>query len=128
MFWKKNNNDYVLKLKQDRNLRWIVESLRVPANSEEEFYDDLKRIKYIKRLFKRFIETGELRERLLLNHFIVLNNMFGADAAITLLLFKIEKEHWPLLKTFLVYLNMLRENELMDVEVNNDILKILEAL
>ena len=93
-----------------------------------EFQDDLNRIKYIKRLFKRYVETGELRERLLLNHFIVLNNMFGADAAITLLLFKIEKEHWPLLKSFLVYLNMLKENELLDVETNEEILKVLKAL
>jgi|TARA_R100000742_G_C4187930_1_gene20929 hypothetical protein len=44
MFWKKNNNDYVLKLKQDRNLRWIVESLRVPANSEEELIQKVKDI------------------------------------------------------------------------------------
>ena len=98
------------------------------AGGEQEFYDDLKRIKYIKRLFKRYVETGELRERLLLNHFIVLNNMFGADAAITLLLFKIEKKHWPLLKSFLVYLNMLKENELLDVETNEEILKVLKAL
>lgn len=98
------------------------------AGGEEEFHDDLKRIKYIKRLFKRYSETQELRERLLLNHFIVLKNMFGADAAITLLLFKIEKEHWSLLKTFLVYLNMLKENELSDIEVDDNVLTKLEAL
>ena len=60
----------------------------------EEFYDDMKRFKYIKRLFRKYKETGELKERLLLNHIIVLYNLFGADAASTLLFFKIELEYW----------------------------------
>lgn len=98
------------------------------AGGEDEFYDDLKRIKYIKRLFKRYSETSELRERLLLNHFIVLNNMFGSSAAITMLLFKIEKEHWNLLKSFLIYLNMLKENELKNVNTNKNVLEKLERL
>tara|TARA_Y100000114_G_scaffold70136_1_gene64194 strand:- start:1668 stop:2030 length:363 start_codon:yes stop_codon:yes gene_type:complete len=95
---------------------------------EQEFFDDLKRIKYIKRLFKRYLDTGELRERLLLNHFIVLKNMFGADAAITLLLFKIEREYWSLLKTFLVFLNMLKDGELSDIEINDTVLNKLKEI
>ena len=84
--------------------------------------------KYIKRLFKRYLDTGELRERLLLNHFIVLKNMFGADAAITLLLFKIEREYWSLLKTFLVFLNMLKDGELLDIGINDTVLNKLKEI
>ena len=62
------------------------------CEGELEFHDDLKRFKYIKRLFKKYVDTKVLKERLLLNHFIVLKNVFGTDASITLLLYKIERE------------------------------------
>ena len=77
-----------------------------------EFYSDMKRFKYIKRLFRKYKESGELKERLLLNHIIVLNNMFGADAASTLLFFKLEQEYWAALKSFLAFLNIMPENDL----------------
>lgn len=70
-----------------------------------EFYDDLKRIKYIKRLFGRYVASGEIKERLVLNHIIILYNVFGVQAATKLLFFKVDKKFWPQLKTFLVYLN-----------------------
>ena len=66
--------------------------------------------------------------KLLLNHIIVLNNVFGADAASTLLLFKIEPEYWPQLKSFLQFLNMLPENELKDIHDDTKIKKVLESL
>ena len=96
--------------------------------SSEDFYEDLKRIKYIKRLVNRYIGYSELSERLILNHIIVLNNVFGPDAASTLLLFKIEPEHWPQLKSFLVYLGMLPENELLNIIDDKKISKVLEEL
>jgi len=70
----------------------------------EEFYDDLKRFKYLKRLFSRYIEKGELKERLILNHVITLYNVFRHDAATRMLFFKIDEEHWHILKTFLLFL------------------------
>ena len=70
----------------------------------EEFYDDLKRFKYLKRLFSRYVEKGELKERLILNHVITLYNVFRHDAATRMLFFKIEEEHWHILKTFLLFL------------------------
>ena len=76
------------------------------ADGEEEFQDDLKRFKYLKRLLKKYHEGGDLKERLILNHIIVLSNVFGVEGAVTLLLFKIEPEYWSELKTFLLYLNM----------------------
>ena len=69
-----------------------------------DLQEDLKRFKYIKRLFKRYSKTGILTERLILNHIIVLYNVFGS-AATKLLFYKIEEEFWSQLKTFLVYLN-----------------------
>lgn len=74
--------------------------------TKDDFYEDLKRFKYIKRLFKRYIKTGQLKSHLLLNHFIILFNVFG-EAAVPLLFFKIEKVYWPILKTFLLYLDRL---------------------
>ena len=70
----------------------------------EEYYDDIKRIKYIKRLFNRYENTGDLKERLILNHVIVLYNVFGGEPANRILFFKIEKNFWPILKTFLTFL------------------------
>lgn len=72
---------------------------------EDEFNDDLKRIKYIKRLLNRYRTSGVLKERLILNHIIVLYNVFEIRAATRMLFFKLEKELWPALKTFLVYLH-----------------------
>jgi len=69
----------------------------------EEFLDDLKRFKYIKRLFNRYEETGDLRERLILNHILVLYNLFG-DAATIMLLVKLNG-YYKYLKPFLVLIN-----------------------
>tara|TARA_Y100000780_G_scaffold174231_1_gene159304 strand:+ start:157 stop:561 length:405 start_codon:yes stop_codon:yes gene_type:complete len=73
----------------------------------EEFNDDLKRIKYIKRLFNQYSIEGVLKERLLLNHVIVFYNVFSVEAATRILFYKLEEEFWPMLKTFLFYLNFL---------------------
>jgi hypothetical protein len=70
-----------------------------------EFEDDLKRIKYIKRLIKKYKATGDLRERLILNHIIVLSNVFGIEPTVRMLFFKIEKKEYSILKSFLIFLN-----------------------
>jgi len=71
----------------------------------EEFYDDLKKIKYIKRLFNIYKNNGQLKERLILNHLIVFYNVFPAQAGTRILFYKIEKTFWPMLKTFLIFLD-----------------------
>jgi hypothetical protein len=73
------------------------------AVTKEDFEDDLKRIKYIKRLLKRYKNTGVLKTHLILNHLIVLFNVFG-DAAVPLLLYNLEAELWPAIKSFLIFL------------------------
>ena len=98
------------------------------CEGELEFYDDLKRFKYIKRLFKKYVDTKVLKERLLLNHFIVLKNVFGVDASVTLLLYKVEKSHWHILKSFFIYLNMIQENELNQIEHGEFVLEELRKI
>ena len=90
--------------------------------SIEEFEDDLKRFKYLKRLFRKYDTSGELKLRLIINHIIILSNVFGVDATTTLLFFKIERNHWPLLKTFLVYLHFMPENDLIEVPINHQVM------
>ena len=98
------------------------------CEGEKEFYDDMKRFKYIKRLLKKYSQDGIVKERLLLNHIIVINNVFCPEAASTLLLFKIEPEFWPQLKSFLVYLGMLPENELREIDDDEKITEVLRKL
>ena len=75
----------------------------------EEFYDDLKKIKYIKRLFNIYKNNGQLKERLILNHLIVFYNVFSVQAGTRILFYKIEKDFWPILKTFLIFLDRMPE-------------------
>jgi hypothetical protein len=98
------------------------------CEGEAEFHDDMKRFKYIKRLLRKYHETGELKERLILNHMIVINNLFGVDAASTLLVFKIEPEFWGVLKTFMDFLGMLPEGELKEIEIDTKVKEALEKL
>jgi len=70
-----------------------------------EFEEDLKRIKYIKRLIKRYKTTGELKERLILNHIIILSNVFGTRNAVRMLFFKLDEQDYQILKTFLMFLD-----------------------
>ena len=77
--------------------------------TKQEFEDELKRIKYTKRLLNRYLNTGVLRERFILNHLIVLRNCFGTEHAVRMLFFKLEENLYPALKTFLVFLDYMPE-------------------
>jgi hypothetical protein len=83
----------------------------------DEFLDDIKRFKYIKRLLRKYQVGKELKERLILNHIIVLNNLFGVEAATKMLFFKIEKKFWPQIKTFLVFLNYMPTNIIINEDM-----------
>ena len=78
-----------------------------PHLLQTEFDEDLKRIKYVKRLLRKYRQTGELKERLILNHIIVLGNMFGVEPTVNMLFFKVEPLDYPPLKTILLFLNYL---------------------
>ena len=95
---------------------------------DKEFLDDMKRFKYLKRLFRKYDTSKVLKIRLILNHIIVLANVFGVDASSTLLFFKIDRKHWPVLKTFLVYLNYMPENDMKDIATDLKVLKELREI
>lgn len=104
------NEDMAIRL-TEKNV--IMYAMKHYENSQcldiDEFYDDLKRINYIKRLLVRYKNNNELKERLILNHLIILFNVFPIDVATNILFFKIDGEFWPQLKTFLVYLSYMPE-------------------
>ena len=90
------------------------------AVTKEDFEKDLNHFKYIKRLLKRYKNTGELKAHLLLNHFIILYNIFG-EGTTAMLFFKIEEEMWEIMKTFVVFLDRLPEYPkcfIHDVEID----------
>ena len=108
-------------LNEDNFRLFAIKNYENPqAVTEADFNKDLNHFKYIKRLLKRYKNTGELKSHLILNHFIVLYNIFG-DAATPMLFFKIEKELWPVMKTFVLFLNKLPDYPrcfIHDVEVD----------
>ena len=107
-------------LTKDNIVMYAIKHYDNPSCSGmEEFYDDMKRFKYIKRLLRKYKETGTLKERLILNHIIVVNNLFGPEAATTLLFFKIEQEFWSCLKPFLEFLSLMPESDLTDIPSDN---------
>ena len=117
------------KITKKNWLFYAIKNYNVPnLDSEQEFYEDVKRFKYLKRLFRKYKTTGELKTRLVLNHIIVISNVFGNEVAPTLLLFKIEREYWSILKTFLQYLNIMLPEELPNVKVNKTLLSNLEEI
>ena len=114
------------KITNDNVIMFAIKHYDNPqCEGEKEFYDDMKRFKYIKRLLRKYKETSILKERFLLNHIIVLNNLFGPEACVTLLLFKIQQEYWETLKSFLLFLNIIRDDELQHVEENKTVLDTL---
>ena len=96
--------------------------------SKEEFEDDLKRFKYLKRLFRKYDTSKEFKSRLIINHIIVLGNVFGVDAATTLLFFKIDKQHWSILKTILIFLDYMPDNEMIDLDIDQNVMEELKRI
>ena len=95
-------------LKEENYDFFVREMYDNPAcESESEFQEDLNRIKYIKRLFSRFEKTGELKIRLILNHIIILNNVFKYGSCTRLLFYKLDSEYYGMLKSFLCYLELM---------------------
>ena len=92
-----------------------------------EFLDDLKIIKYIKRLINKYVDKNELKERLILNHIISLSNVFGVEAAVNMLKFKIDSDHHDVLNAFLIYLEYvkLEDVEILDLALYNKLKKII---
>jgi len=128
----------VFDLNEDNFVLYAMKHYDNPScKGMNEFLDDLKRFKYLKRLLKKYNQTKDLKERLILNHIIVICNVFGVDAATKMMFFKIEEKYWSQLKTFLVFLNYMplkiiiskgleiKEN---DIDIDEKILDTLKKI
>lgn len=96
-------------LNDDNFLIYAMKCYNAPHCIISEFESDIKRTKYLKRLFRRYKITKSLKERLILNHIILLNNVFGPEATARILFYKIDERDYDILKTFLSYLNIVPE-------------------
>jgi hypothetical protein len=95
------------ELNEENFLLFAIKHYENPqAVTKEDFDKDLNHFKYIKRLLKRYKKDGELKTHLLINHFIVLYNIFG-EATTPMLFYKIESDLWSIMKTFVIFLNKL---------------------
>ena len=116
------------ELNEDNYMMFAIKHYENPqAVTQEDFYEDLKKFKYIKRLLKRYQKSGELKSHLLLNHFIVLYNIWG-EATTPMLFFKIDKDLWDTMKSFVIFLNRMPEyprTSMHDVQVDVECLKEL---
>jgi hypothetical protein len=98
--------------------------------TKDDFEDDLKRIKYVKRLLKRYKNTGILKTHLILNHLIILFNVFN-DATIPLLFYNLDQDLWPIIKSFLLFLNRIPEypkTQIHEIEEDKDCLIKLQSI
>ena len=119
------------ELNEDNFLLFAIKNYQNPqAVTKEDFDKDLNYFKYIKRLLKRYKKTGELKTHLLINHFIVLYNIFG-EAATPMFFFKLEKDMWSQVKTFIIFLNRLPEypkTYIHDIQVDLNCFKELQSI
>jgi hypothetical protein len=116
------------ELNEDNFLLFAIKYHQNPqAVTKKDFEKDLNHFKYIKRLLKRYRNTGELKTHLLVNHFIILYNIFG-EAATPMLFFKIDSDLWPAMKSFIIFLNKFPEYPktfIHDIKVDLECMKSL---
>lgn len=124
-------------LNDDNFMIYAVKCYNAPHCIVSEFESDIKRTKYLKRLFRRYKITKSLKERLILNHIILLNNVFGPEHTARILFYKIDERDYDILKTFLSYLNIVPEvvygirgkNILVtEIALDNNIAEILKRI
>ena len=116
------------ELNEDNYILFAIKYYNNPhSTTKEEFFEDLKKFKYIKKLIKKYLNTGILKHHLILNHLIVVFNIFN-DAAIPLLFYKIDRSCWSVLKTFLIYLNRFPNKCLEEIEIDLNCLEELNKI
>lgn len=117
------------KLTEDNFLLYAAKHYYKPNCIDvEEFYEDLKRFKYLKRLINRYHETDVLSERLMLNHIIVIFNVFGIKPGLKMLEFKFGKTSWPVLKPFLIMLCYIKNDQYTDVRMDPYVIEKLRQI
>jgi hypothetical protein len=117
------------ELNNDNFELYAAKHYRNPAClAVDDFKEDLARFKYINRLLRKYDSTGVLSERLILNHLITLYNVFDIAAATRMIFYRVAPIHWPAIKTFLLYLNYLREDQKKDIVTDLYVAKKLQSL
>ena len=117
------------ELTEENLFLYAAKHYRNPQFSDiDEFYEDLKRFKYIKRLVNRYLETNKLTERLILNHLIVVFNSFGHEAALEILKLKMNDKHWPIVKPFLIFLKYIRNDQLTGISQDKIVVEALRKI
>ena len=116
-------------LLEENLVRFAIKQYYTPRGIDfDEFYTDLKRFQYVKRLLNRYCDYGKLGERLVLNHLIVIFNVFGYYGGLKILGLKLDERHWPIIKPFLVFLNAIRKNQYTDIESNPEVKEKLRKI
>ena len=118
-----------IELTEDNLFLYAAKHYYNPQFSDiEEFHEDLKRFKYIKRLINRYLENDELAERLILNHLIVVFNSFGIECALNILELKLDEKHWPVIKPFLIYLKYIRYDQYASITMDQKVVEVLRKI
>lgn len=119
------------ELNEDNYIIFAIKNYNNPQSvTKDDFFEDMKRFKWIKRILNKYKNTKELNIHLLVNHFMVLYNVFG-EATTPLLFFKIDKKLWSILKTFIIYLGRFPEypkSSIHDIPVDIELLKLLKSV
>ena len=125
------------ELNEDNFMIYAAKCYTSPSCLQSEFEGDLKRTKYLKRLLRRYKITKNLKERLILNHIILLNNVFGPEVTARILFYRIDERDYDILKTFLLYLNIMpdmvygikgKNIRTSEIPVDMDIAEILRQI
>ena len=117
------------ELTEDNLFLYAAKHYYKPQFSDiEEFYEDLKRFKYIKRLVNRYLDSGELGERLILNHLIVIFNSFGIEASLNMLDLKLDDRHWPVIKPFLIFLKYIENDQYIGISMDQTVIERLRKI
>ena len=117
------------ELSEDNFMLYAVRQYYKPnCIDAEEFHNDLKRFMYLKRLFYRYKNTGDVSERLILNHLIVLFNVFDIKPTLKMLEYQIEDKYWSALKPFLIFLNYIRNDQYTDIIMDQNVIDKLRKI
>ena len=117
------------ELTKDNLLLYAAQNYYNPkCIDSEEFLEDLKRFKYIKRLLNRYRDSGQLSERLILNHLIVIFNVFDIEAGLNILELKLEVDYWNVIKPFLLFLNVIKNDEYTNIKMDKKVVDKLREI
>lgn len=117
------------KLNDDNLILYAAKQYYNPTCIDaEEFYEDLNRFKYIKRLVNKYIESGKISERLILNHLIIVFNAFDIKPTLKIMEFKFDERQWEVLKPFLVFLKHIKNDEYVEIKMDKHVIEQLRKI